>query len=216
MRSSALIAFARPPLAGRVKTRLTGLITPREAADLYDAFLRDALDQYGRLEADAYLYLSEPYELDYLPSDIPCRIQASGDLGRKMTGAFEDIFAMGYQRTVIIGTDHPTLPDAYLEAAFEALEDPPALTVGPTVDGGFYLLGMTQLFPELFRDMSYSRPDVFLNTLQRARSARARVILLPAWYDVDRPADLHPLARSSHLPVHTKAVLRNLRQKYRL
>ena len=214
MHSSALIAFARPPLAGRVKTRLTSLITLQEAADLYRAFLRDALDQYGRIEADVHLYMSEPHALDFLPSDIHSRIQAPGDLSRRMASAFQDIFALGYQRIVIIGTDHPTLPDAYLEAAFEALITPPAITVGPTADGGYYLLGMTQFYSELFRDMTYSQPDVLSGTLHRARNSGARVILLPSWFDVDRPADLRCLAQGTHIPAYTGAVVRSLRQRY--
>ena len=214
MRRTALIVFARPPIAGQVKTRLTSLITPAEAATLYAAFLRDALDQYSSLEVDVHLHMSESYTLEGIPPGLSCYTQVPGDLGHKMTTAFSNTFSLGYNHAIIIGTDHPTLPDAYLRAAVHALESPPAITVGPTKDGGYYLLGMTQCFSELFRDMVYSQPDVFTQTLARARPLGARIVLLPTWYDVDDPKDLQYLAASTDLPRYTRSVMDALRPKY--
>ena len=214
MSRSALIVFARPPIAGKVKTRLTSLITPEEAANLYGAFLRDGMEQYGQLDADVHLYMTEAGELNYLSPHVYCHTQIQGSLGQKMVKAFEQTFTLGYERVVIIGTDHPTLPDACLNAAFEALAPPPAITIGPAQDGGYYLLGMTRFIPELFRDMTYSQPNVLSRTLCRTRPIGARVILLPAWNDVDRPEDLIGLRASKYLPKHTEAIMSALQHKY--
>lgn len=214
MRRPALIVFARPPIAGLVKTRLTSLLTPTEAANLYAAFLRDALNQYSTLEADVHLHMSETYAFDDLPPGISYYTQVPGDLGHKMATAFSNTFGLGYTRVIIIGTDHPTLPDAYLKAAFRALESPPAVALGPTNDGGYYLLGMTQFYPELFQAMVYSQPDVFSETIARARPLYARVVQLPTWYDVDDPEDLKYLAASTDLPIHTRSAMDGLRLKY--
>ena len=216
MRRSALIVFARPPVAGKVKTRLTSLLTAQEAADLYAAFLQDALKQYGATNADIRLYLTEAQELSFSLLGASCHLQVPGALYVKMASAFQETFALGYETVVIIGTDHPTLPDAYLQAAFEALSAPPAVVVGPTDDGGYYLLGMTRYYGELLHDMTFSQLDVSANTLRRARLTDARVVTLPTWYDVDFPADLQRLSYSAHLPTHTNAILRRLALKYKL
>lgn len=213
---SALIVFARPPVAGKVKTRLTGLLTAHEAAELYSAFLQDALTQYSATSADVRLYLTEAHELSFSLLGASCHLQVPGALRVKMASAFQDTFALGYETVIIIGTDHPTLPDAYLHAAFEALSRPPAVTLGPTEDGGYYLLGMTRYYGELLHDMTFSQVDVTANTLRRARLTGARVITLPTWYDVDYPSDLQRLSTSVHLPAHTNTVMRKLARKYKL
>ena len=216
MRRSALIVFGRPPVAGKVKTRLTSLLTTQEAADLYAAFLQDALTQYRTTNADVRLYLTEVHDLDFSLLGASCHLQIPGTLSVKMAAAFQETFALGYERVVIIGTDHPTLPDAYLLAAFEALSRAPAVVVGPTDDGGYYLLGMTRYYGELLHDMTFSKADVMTNTLRRARLTDACVVKLPAWYDVDNPSDLQHLSTSAQLPAYTNAVMRRLAHRYKL
>jgi hypothetical protein len=90
----------------------------------------------------------------------------------------------------VVGTDHPTLPLAYVRQSFRALAAAEAVCVGPSADGGFYLLGMSTFYPQLFADMSYSHADVFTDTLARVGATDARLTVLPRWYDVDTPAAL--------------------------
>ena len=191
----ALIVFAKPPEPGQVKTRLTTQLTPEEAASLYRAFLLDALDQYTALDADVRLYLSAPAgtTLDNAPATVTHHTQKGETLGERMRHAFAETLNAGYQGAVIIGTDHPTLPSPFIERAFSELHASPAVVIGPSTDGGYYLMGMNAFFPELFAAMRYSHSEVFADTLDRASRTRARLSILPVWYDVDEPDDLKRL-----------------------
>lgn len=194
-RGNALLVFAKRPEPGRVKTRLTTLLTPDEAARLYRAFVHDALDQYATLDADVRLYVHGAEEgLTGLHDGHTLHRQEGDGLGARMQHAFVTSFAAGYERLVIIGTDHPTLPTAFIEQAFAALAEPLSICLGPSEDGGYYLLGMNDFYPVLFAGMTYSHPGVFEDTLARAGSTAARVTILPRWYDVDTPKALRRLA----------------------
>ena len=194
--SNALIVFAKWPEPGAVKTRLTTTLTPEDAARLYDAFLRDALIQYQALNVDVRLYFNPPLASvpdDLRPEGVSVHEQQGPGLGARMKIAFVESFAEGYQKLVIIGTDHPTLPTAFIEEAFAALDEPSSICIGPSDDGGYYLLGMNDFYPEVFHDMRYSHADVFEQTLERAARTAAHVTLLPPWYDVDTPETLRRL-----------------------
>ena len=192
----ALIVFAKTPEPGRVKTRLTSFLHPGEAAVLYEAFLADALAQYQQLDADVRLYASPggaPFPSSLVPDGVSLHRQEGAGLGDRMQRAVLDSFAAGYHAAVIVGTDHPTLPSAFVDAAFDALAQPLALTIGPSEDGGYYLIGMNDFYPEVFEDMTYSHAHVFDDTLDRAGRTRATITVLPVWYDVDTPGDLQRL-----------------------
>lgn len=187
-----LLVFAKAPRPGEVKTRLTPFLTSGEAAQLYEAFLRDALHLYARLEVDLRLYLAPPLpeSLDDVPSRVSIHRQEGDGLGARMSHAFEAALEAGYDRAAVIGTDHPTLPLAFVRRAFTALGQARSVCIGPSADGGFYLLGMSTFVPELFEGMTYSHEAVFRDTLARAEAADAEITVLPRWYDVDRPEDL--------------------------
>lgn len=193
---TALIVFAKRPASGRVKTRLTPVLTANEAARLYRAFLLDALDQYLELDVDVRLYLTPPgngTSIEGVPASIDAFEQMGPGLGARMRHAFDETFAAGYERVVVIGTDHPTLPSAFIEEAFVALDAPPTICLGPSTDGGYYLLGMNTFYPALFEEMVYSHDRVFADTLARAARTGAHLAVLPRWYDVDEPDDLQRL-----------------------
>lgn len=191
---AALLVFAKVPRPGSVKTRLTPLLGPGEAARLYTAFLRDTLRQSRRLSgADVRLYLAPPLPnggVDGLPTDVSLHEQEGDELGTRMKRAFEETLQDGYDQVVVTGTDHPTLPLSFLREAFRSLEDSESLCLGPTKDGGFYLVGMSAFYPQLFDDMTYSHSRVFADTLSRAERTEAQITVLPQWYDVDTPEDL--------------------------
>ena len=217
MTQCALIVFAKRPEPGTVKTRLTALLTPEEAARLYEAFLCDALRQYRALGVAVRLYFGPPAGAvadGLVPEGVSVHLQQGPGLGARMKVAFVESFAAGFERLVIIGTDHPTLPSAFIAQAFEALAQPQAVSIGPSDDGGFYLLGMNDFYPELFHDMRYSHADVFAQTLARAARTQAHLTVLPPWYDVDTPESLHRLVAeldggAVEVP-HTRRVLAGL------
>ena len=199
----ALIVFAKAPVPGEVKTRLTSVLTEKEAARLYAAFLCDALDQYAALEADVRLYWGSPLDAvpsDLVPTDVQMFEQQGEGLGARMQRAFLETFAAGYERVVIIGTDHPTLPSAFVEEAFRALHEPLSVAIGPSEDGGYYLLGMNEFYPQLFAGMQYSHADVFKETLARAEKTSSALTVLPPWYDVDTPEALRRLRADLEAP----------------
>jgi rSAM/selenodomain-associated transferase 1 len=191
--NASLLVFAKVPRPGTVKTRLTPALTPAEAARLYTAFLRDTLRQVVQLEVDVRLYLAPPLPeggIDGLPAEVSVHTQTGDGLGERMKQAFRESLGDGVERAVVMGSDHPTLPSSFLWQAFRSLDDPQSLCVGPTEDGGFYLLGMTSVYPQLFDDMAYSHSEVFSETLARAERTDAEITVLPEWYDVDTPRDL--------------------------
>ncbi len=194
----ALIVFAKIPQPNKVKTRLTTVLSPEEAAELYDAFLKDALDVYLSMALDVRLYFSPsdlevPAELQ--PDGVTIYWQKGEDLGARMATAFAETFIEGYQEAVIIGTDHPTLPPAFLEQAYQVMAAPKAISIGPSEDGGYYLLGMNAFYSEVFQHMTYSHDQVFADTLERIRNTDATLHVLPEWYDVDEPETLHRLIK---------------------
>lgn len=195
MTTDVLIVFAKVPEPGQVKTRLTSVLSPDAAARLYDAFLRDALLQYGSLDVEVRLYLAPPRRPrpdGLVPGGVDVHWQTGEGLGARMQRAFVETFAAGAHRAVVIGTDHPTLPSSFIEQAFLALDQPCSVSMGPSNDGGYYLLGMNDVLPSIF-DMTYSHDAVFDETLTRATDAGAHLTILPPWYDVDTPDDLRRL-----------------------
>lgn len=216
---TALIVFAKVPEPGRVKTRLTTLLTPDEAARLYRAFVHDALAQYAALDADVRLYLDEAgEEFTGQHEGYTLHRQQGDDLGARMQHAFVTSFAAGYDRLAIVGTDHPTLPTAFIEHAFVVLAQPQSICLGPSDDGGYYLLGMNDFYPSLFADMRYSHPDVFADTLARAGTTPAHVTILPSWYDVDTPEALRRLVADlddgTSLAPRTRRIVASLCETY--
>ena len=197
MSRPVLLVFAKVPEPGRVKTRLCPPLAPEEAAELYEAFLRDALDRYAALGAApggpaVRLYLAGDADLPGVPDGVAVHRQRGRDLGERMLRAFVEAFAAGHDRAVVVGTDHPTLPVEFFALAFEALGDPLSAVLGPSDDGGYYLFGLNDLVPHLF-DMAYSHPDVFEDTLERVVEADLAPVVLPAHYDVDDGAALRRL-----------------------
>ena len=114
-----------------------------------------------------------------------------------MKNAFKHSFDTGFERTVIIGTDSPTLPLSYIRNAFDVLKEIP-VTVGPTFDGGYYLIETFRTgMMTVFDDIEWSTSRVFSQTLARIKMANKQLYILPPWYDVDTPDSLEFLR--SHL-----------------
>lgn len=194
---AALVVMAKAPRAGHVKTRLCPPLAPAEAAALADAFLRDALDVFAAWApgagASVRLYLDAEPPAGLAPDGVTVHRQAAGGLGARMLRAVVESAAAGARRIVLVGTDHPMLPPAFLSLAVDALAHPRTAVLGPTGDGGYYLLGLNEIVPHLFA-MDYSHDRVFADTLDRAAEAGLAPVVLPPHDDVDDAAGLDRLA----------------------
>lgn len=192
-----LLLFAKRPAPGRVKTRLAAAVGPEPACALYRAFLADELARLARFATRARVELRAegPGAFDDPPPPAAARVveQGPGDLGARLARAFDAAFAAGDAPVVALGADAPTLPDATVDAAFAALEEPGAgLCVAPARDGGYVLVGLARRCAALFRDVPWGGPRVLATTLERARAAGLAARLLPPGDDVD---DVEGLAR---------------------
>ena len=183
-----LAVFARPPVPGRVKTRLSPALPPALACRLYEAMLADALAAARHASADErVLYWAEATELA-APAGFRVRIQSGEDLGERLEAAFGELLAGG-AHAVILGADCPRLDAARLDAAFAALEEHD-VALGAADDGGYDLMGLARPAPRLLRDIPWSTARVREVTLERAREAGLNVATLPPLEDLDTPADL--------------------------
>jgi len=192
----ALIIFAKQPLPGRVKTRLTPFLTPAAAADIYRCMLFDTLNKVQKLErVDRYLFYEAGDDaaayFQMAATGMEAYPQRGSDLGERMSDAFQRTLARGYDVAAIIGTDSPDIPVAFLEEAFLRLEDEKVDAVfGPSEDGGYYLIALKRLHAVLFEGIEWSGPSVLAVSLAVAERAGIRSALLSMWHDVDTVDDL--------------------------
>ncbi len=205
--SAALIIFAKAPIPGQVKTRLCPPLTPDEAATLHGSFVLDTLEQTKlavtrlKLRVDRYLACAPSathvfFKIMEERQGVKVIDQVGDDLGTRMHAAFETIFARGYQRVLIIGTDVPTLPLDHFEQALTTLEQQD-LVLGPARDGGYYLIGIKRPIRELFRDIPWSTDQVLTLTQAKANSLGLKTSLIKPWRDVDTLPDLQALIEAS-------------------
>jgi len=191
----AIGMMCKAPRAGFSKTRLAAHVGAELAARLSAAFLRDVgASLASACEADGALV---PYALfcpadaegelrQHLPGSFHYMLMQEGDLGSTMLNAIGAILARGHEGAVLIGSDFPTLPPAILiEAASRLRNADTDAVIGPSLDGGYYLIGMRAPHAALFQGMTWSTSTVFRDTLERARAAALVMGELPMWYDVD-------------------------------
>ncbi len=210
--------FAREPVPGRVKTRLAAGIGPEQAARLYEAFLLDTLDTLratGRPFAVGYRGEGAgPYFHTVAPGAVDCFPQQGDDLGARMVAAFRRYFQRRFQKIVLIGSDCPLLAAADLRDAFAALEDCPAV-LGPARDGGYYLVGLSHEFPELFTGIEWGTKAVLCKTIAALKREGCSFQLLEELADIDRVSDLDTFASGGEpsdrvIPPHTRQVISEL------
>ncbi len=185
---NALWVIAKRPQPGMTKTRLSPPLSPEQAACLYHCFLQDTLDLVRRVPfvARGILYLpaqERPYFADLAP-DFDLLLQTGASLGARLNNGLSDSFARGFRRVIIMNSDGPTLPPQNLQDAFTALDDADVV-LGPSEDGGYYLIGLKRPAPRLLLDVTMSTSAVLTDTLLMARKEGLRVHLTRHWYDVD-------------------------------
>ena len=206
---TCVIVFAKNPMPNQVKTRLIPLLSPEQAATLYTAFLTDGCDTLAKLpDVDliiAYTPAKARSDLQRLIGDDALYIpQIGAGLGERLTSATQWAAEHGYTKILLVGSDSPTLPIAYVSKAFTLL-DSQDIVIGPSTDGGYYLIGFSveplgRTVPYIFQEIAWSTADVFQQTVARIRSRKATLGLLPPWYDIDTAEDL------AFLHVHLSAM----------
>jgi uncharacterized protein len=199
---SAVAIMAKAPQSGQVKTRLCPPLSYREAAELYRCFLLDKIAQVSTLQRAAPVVSyspddSRPLFEDLTPLHFMLIPQHGDDLGARLLFTFDRLFRQGFTQVIVIDSDTPTLPTAYLEQALmliaERVND---VVLGPTEDGGYYLIGLRQSHRELFEQMPWSTSQVFPETRRRSEQYGLTVACTEYWYDVDTPEDLSRLRGS--------------------
>ena len=193
------IVFAKNPVPNQVKTRLRPALSPEQAAGLYRAFLIDWCSALSKLPTnDLVIAYAPPDSLHELRALIGERAtfipQADSGLGERLISASQWACERNYRKFLLVGSDSPTLPMAYIEGAVELLESRDVV-IGPSTDGGYYLIGFSKTgadrtIPSIFQDIAWSTERVLRQTLENVDSIGARLGLLPPWYDVDTPPDL--------------------------
>lgn len=182
--SSAILIFSKSADRGQVKTRLRSALSEEQCLQLHLALLQDTLQKCAATHMNTILYLAGSGFLPFDPQ-IPVRTQQGKDLGERLTNAFKTELT-SFRRIVIIGTDSPTFPATRITEAVELLSHSD-LVLGPSDDGGYYLIAMQTLLP-IFSNIPWGTSDVFRATMAAAASYQTSI--LPRCFDVDEPADL--------------------------
>jgi rSAM/selenodomain-associated transferase 1 len=189
MEKSAIIIFQKNAELGKVKTRLAKDLGDHKALEIYDRLCEFTHRICSQVPVDKFLYYS-----NFVPEDKPgyasyyFKVQTGDDLGDRMSNAFSDLFSAGYQKVLIIGTDCAEIsPDLFLEA-FEILNKQD-VAIGPAEDGGYYLLGMSQFFPQLFHDVNWSTSEVIEQTKSNIKSIGISYGELAVRSDIDTLED---------------------------
>lgn len=190
-----VVVMAKAPRAGHVKTRLAPPLTYSQAATLAGCFIRDTVLNVRQIVDNlmiAYAPANARQDLELLlSSNLLWFEQRGDDLGQRLDSVANHLSILGYGPFVILGADSPTLPATFIEQALEVLASGQAdVTLGPTTDGGYYLVGMNGAIAGLFRNIDWSTPFVYEQTVANATALNLRLHTLPMWYDVDTPADL--------------------------
>ncbi|NOQ41715.1 MAG: DUF2064 domain-containing protein [Desulfuromusa sp.] len=199
---SKLLIFSKYPLAGKAKTRLIPALGAEVAAQLHRRLAESAIEmarswkQISQKKVNRItVHFTGAGEKDFcswLGSDLDYLEQPAGNLGQRMCAAFESAFAGGIEHVIGVGTDVPTLTAAILQQADKNLEDYD-LVLGPAADGGYYLIGMNSLHPELFANIDWGTEHVYRQTQEIAVNLGLSVATLPILSDIDRPDDLNTL-----------------------
>ena len=188
---SALIIFVKNPVHGKVKTRIAKTLGDENALKVYKKLLSHTNAVTQDLPVDKYVFY-----LDYLNNDdLWCnniyykQLQRGFDLGERMKNAFCSLFKKKYGSVIIIGSDCYALTNTMIFSAF-ALLKVNDFVIGPAVDGGYYLLGMNQFFPQIFEGKRWSHPTVLTETIKQIKTLDLSVSFLRTLTDIDTEKDI--------------------------
>lgn len=200
--AQALAIFCKTPEKGFVKTRLAASVGDQKALEIYLDLLKITDGETRPFSSSRHLFLAGALEdsVEKMQSTLQQQdlftdpktkfvIQQGEDLGQKMSAAFEKLFK-NHQSVVLIGCDLPDLTSALISNAFDALQSNDVV-IGPSCDGGYYLIGLNMETPDLFKEISWSTEKVLNQTLEKAERLSLKVQLLNKLRDIDTLEDLH-------------------------
>jgi len=215
-RANALAVMAKAPIPGSVKTRMVPPLTHEQAAELCRALLLDQLEHLSAL-ADVELFVAfAPAEAvtlidNIVPTGFQCFPQSGADLGERMNTIFDDLWQRGHRNLVLIGSDLAALPLKLFYDAFGLLSvRDRRVVLGPSQDGGYYLVGMNRPTPEIFSAMTWSHDRVLAQTTTKLTGLGIDFRLLPSWFDLDTVEDIELLQACADPAAHA-AMKRTLR-----
>jgi uncharacterized protein len=196
---NALAIMAKAPVAGTVKTRLVPPLTPAQSAELCRALLLDQFDHLRNFTGVERYVFYTPADAENVMRELAGAgyvylAQSDGDLGARMAQVFADLWHLGHRNIVLIGSDLPALPWAILDEAISRLvKAERRVILGPSEDGGYYLVGMNRPTPEIFANMTWSHDRVFADTIARLDALSLPYSVLPTWFDLDVAEDFQRL-----------------------
>jgi rSAM/selenodomain-associated transferase 1 len=197
-RSNALVILTKEPQPGQSKTRLVPPLSYAEAADLARALLLDQLESLTTFGGARLFIAFTPEKAagffeGFISQGFTCFAQRGKSLGERMSHVFEHLFAGGFANVILIGSDLPTLPARFFHQAYAWLEKSADVVLGPSADGGYYLIGMNRMIPGIFDDIAWSSADVLSQTIHKLDDVGLKYELLSEWYDIDTANDLERL-----------------------
>lgn len=194
--NSVIIIFAKLPVPGKVKTRMAADLGNDFAVTFYKNCAEHIFSEVSQLKKygiDCYLFYGIDDDVSKIKKWVNKKFiynpQVEGDLGNKMSSAFQNVFAHGKNKVIIIGTDIPDISKEIILNAFEALEKND-MVISPAHDGGYYLLGMKKYMPELFHDIEWSTEEVFKKTINKAEQLSLKITNADKLIDIDDKYDL--------------------------
>jgi len=187
---NTLIIFIKNPKFGKVKTRIAATAGDERALQIYHELLRHTREVALSVDARRLLFYSDFVDEtdNWSSADFQKMVQQGADLGERMRRAFDLSVSLGASKSVIIGSDCAALSGAMIEAAFRNLDDYP-FVIGPSTDGGYYLLGMDAYEPKVFEGIEWSTDAVLPATIAHFKTLNKDFCLLPALTDIDYEAD---------------------------
>ncbi|MEA2903279.1 MAG: uncharacterized protein QOI12_666 [Alphaproteobacteria bacterium] len=193
MASIAVAILCKTPVAGQSKTRLSPPLRPEECAALSACFIRDLAATIQSLTVSdgvtgyaVFTPVGTEQSLQaLLPDGFRLLPQSGGDLGARLLNGTVDLLAAGHAGAILVNSDSPTMPRLILRDAVHALRGGDNLVLGPALDGGYTLVGLTRPHARIFADIPWSTPQVYRLTVERAREIGLPVVDVPQWYDID-------------------------------
>jgi rSAM/selenodomain-associated transferase 1 len=188
MKKRLLIVFVKNKILGQVKTRLAKSIGDNAALIVYQELLAITKDETSKVNADKAVYYSDDIDTDTW-ENFDQQIQFGVDLGAKMRQAFMEGFEKDYQSIVLIGSDLPDISSEIIQKAFDALEKS-HIVFGPAADGGYYLIGLNQMYEKIFKNKPWSQPQLLKITTAELKKNLIPFSLLETLNDIDNYEDL--------------------------
>lgn len=210
--------MAKEPKVGSTKTRLCPPLTPEEAAAFYEALLLDTIDLASKINnVDLAVAVTPPESTPYFEKNSPegtvlvpvdCE-----DIGQCLYRVLGQLLKMGYEKVAALNSDGPTLPGEYIQRSYDRLEEFD-IVLGPSEDGGYYLVGLKEIRKQIFTGIDWSTSSVMRQTLEKCQNLGLNVDLLPSWYDIDTVKDIERLSKEikglpDHTAVHSRVLLKS-------